>query len=305
MPEKEDPMKRTPTRRIVMTALLAAPLAAAPFSASPVAAQEAAQEADFETTEIADGVYRFRWRFHNSFFVVTPDGVVAFDPISPEAAAHYAAEIRRVAPGAPLHALVYSHDHADHISGAPALFAELGEAPIIAQENALAKILAASDPDRTPPDSTFSDRSEVSVGGQRIELHYLGKSHSDNMVVAFLPGPKIAFAVDFVSHESVGYRDLPDWHYPEMYEAMERLQGIPYEKIVFGHGPVGDRSSVDGQIRYYEDLRAAVETAIDSGATKEEAVATVQLPEYAGWRGYDNWFPMNVGKMYDWLTAED
>ncbi len=31
-----------------------------------------AQEPEFETTEIADGVYRFRFQMHNSLFVVAP-----------------------------------------------------------------------------------------------------------------------------------------------------------------------------------------------------------------------------------------
>ncbi|MFQ5891008.1 MAG: MBL fold metallo-hydrolase [Gemmatimonadota bacterium] len=263
-----------------------------------------AQQPEFETTRIADGVYRFRYRFHNSLFVVTPEGVIAFDPISPEAASHYAAEIRRLAPGNELHDLVYSHDHADHISGAPTLFRELQEVPIIAHENAYPKLAAANDPNRPPPDITFTEKAVLRLGGQTVELHYLGKSHSDNMLVAYLPGPKIVFAVDFVSHQAVGYRDLPDWHYPEMYDAIERLQEIPYERIVFGHGPPGDRSSIEGQLRYYRELREAVREAIEAGASKEEAMERVSLPRYRQWRGYDDWFRMNVGKMYEWLSAE-
>ena len=112
------------------------------------------------------------------------------------------------------------------------------------------------------------------LGGQVIELHYLGPSHSDNMLVAFLPEQRIAFAVDFVAHEAVGYRNLNNWFYPDFYDAMRRLQEIQYETIVFGHGVVGDRASVDGVIRYYEDLRDAVQAAIDAGMTKEEAINT-------------------------------
>jgi glyoxylase-like metal-dependent hydrolase (beta-lactamase superfamily II) len=271
------------------------------LATTPALAQDQPQ---YETTEIADGVYRFRWEAHNTLFVVTPEGVLAFDPISPEAAVVYAAEIKRVSGGKPLHGLIYSHDHADHVSGAPALFAELREVPVIAHENAYAKIAAADDPDRPPPDITFTEKAVLRLGGQVIELYYLGPSHSDNMLVAFLPGPRVAFAVDFVGHNSVGYRDLPDWHYPEMYNAMRRLQEIPYETIVFGHGVVGDRASIDGQIRYYEELRDAVQEAIDQGMTKEEAMEGVRLPQYAEWRGYDDWFPLNVGTMYEWLTEE-
>ena len=271
--------------------------------ATPASAQEEENAPQFETTEVADGVYLYRYMFHNSLFVVTPDGVIAFDPQSPEAASHYAAEIQRIAPGASLLALVYSHDHADHISGAPTLFAALGKAPIIAHDNAYAKLIAAEDAARPVPDITLTEKGVVRMGGRTIELHYLGKAHSDNMLVAYLPDARLAFAVDFVSHDAVGYRTLGDWHYPELYGTMERLQEIPYETIVFGHGPGGDRSSVDRQLQYYGDLRDAVQAAIDAGASKEQAVEQVDLEQYHGWPSYDNWFSMNVDKMYDWLSA--
>lgn len=260
-----------------------------------------AQQPDFETTEIADGVYQFRYQFHNSLFVVGPEGVIAFDPISSEAAVHYAAEIQRIAPGKRFLGLVYSHDHADHISGAPTLFRALGDSPIVAHENAYAKIAAANDSARPLPDITVTENAVLRLGGGEIELHYLGKSHSDNMLVAYLPASKIAFAVDFVSDDAVGYRNLPDWYYPELYEAIQRLQEIPFETIVFGHGPVGDRSSIDRQLKYYEDLRNAVKAALDSGASKEQVVENLDLGHYADWRGYGDWFSMNVEKMYDWL----
>jgi glyoxylase-like metal-dependent hydrolase (beta-lactamase superfamily II) len=263
-----------------------------------------AQEPDFETTEIADGVYRFRYEFHNTLFVVAPNGVIAFDPISPEAATRYAAEVQRLAPGKPLLGLVYSHDHADHISGGPTLFRALGEGPIIAHENSYAKLAAASDPARPVPDITVAERAVLRLGGRVIELRYLGKSHSDNMLVAYLPDVRVAFAVDFVGHDAVGYRDLPDWYYPELYEAIQRLQAIPFETIVFGHGPVGDRSSIDRQLEYYRELRDAVQEQVEAGASKSETVERVRLPQYADWRGYDNWFSMNVDKMYDWLSSD-
>ncbi|MFQ5530809.1 MAG: MBL fold metallo-hydrolase [Gemmatimonadota bacterium] len=272
--------------------------------ASPAASQEPADAPPaFETTEVADGVYLFRHMFHNSLFVVTPDGVIAFDPQSPDAAEHYAAEIQRVAPGKTLLALVYSHDHADHISGGPTLFAALGEAPIIAHDNAYAKLVAAEDAARPIPDITLTEKAVLRMGGRTIELHYLGKAHSDNMLVAFLPDARLAFAVDFVSHDGVGYRTLGDWHYPELYGTMERLQQIPFETIVFGHGPAGDRSSIDRQLQYYRDLRDAVQASIDAGASKEEAIEQVDLEQYHDWRAYGEWFSMNVDKMYDWLSA--
>ncbi|MXX77708.1 MAG: MBL fold metallo-hydrolase, partial [Gemmatimonadales bacterium] len=109
----------------------------------------------FETTEVAGGVYQFRWGGHNGLFVVTSEGGFAFDPISVEAAATYAEEIRRVAPGAELAAIVYSHNHADHATGAEVLREAFGaDVPIYAHRNADAPLREAANPDLPPPTDT-------------------------------------------------------------------------------------------------------------------------------------------------------
>lgn len=273
-------------------------------SCSALAAPAGAQ--DFETTEVAEGVYQFRFIGHNGFFVVTSAGVVAFDPISVEAASLYADEIRRVAPGAPLVAIVYSHSDADHATGASALTSAMGQTgvPIIAHEAAVAPISERGSPDQPVPTVTFADRMAFEVGGRRIELHYLGRSHTDNLIVGFVPDVGVAFAVDFVSHDRVGYQELPGWYFPDFFEALSGLLAIPFEAVVFGHGPVGDRASIHRQIAYYDHLASAVRAAVDQGLTEDEAAARIRLPEYDYFGQYDAWFPLNVRAVYRWLRAE-
>jgi glyoxylase-like metal-dependent hydrolase (beta-lactamase superfamily II) len=78
-----------------------------------------AQAPPFETKKITDTTYVFRYQFHQSMFVVTPDGVIATDPIGylrPQAVTTYVDEIRKVTP-APIRWVVYSHHHYDHIDG--------------------------------------------------------------------------------------------------------------------------------------------------------------------------------------------
>lgn len=284
----------TPPRAVLATLILAT-ACATPEPATEEAADGA--DLDYETTEVADGVFRFRWIGHNTLFVVTDEGVVAFDPISVEAAAVYADEIRAHAPGAELAAIVYSHRDADHATGAAALRDALGTAaPIYAHANALDPLVAAADPDLPPPDITFEDR--LDLAGGEIQLHYLGRSHSDDMAVAYLPGPRTAFAVDFVSADRFGYRDLATFYFPDMHDAIAGLLEIPFETIVFGHGPSGDRATIERQARYYRDLEAAVREAIDAGASEDEAAAGILLEDYDGWERYEEWRELNVRGMY-------
>jgi glyoxylase-like metal-dependent hydrolase (beta-lactamase superfamily II) len=259
----------------------------------------------FETTRVAEGVYQFRWQNHNALFITTPAGVVAVDPIGVDAARQLGLEIKRTAPGARLVALVYSHSDADHATGAPALFAEMGQqdVPIIAHENAVAPIRERASADQPLPTMTFSERLTLTPGGRRIELHYVGKSHTDNMIVPFIPDVGVAFAVDFLSNDRVGFQALPGWHFPDFFDAISRTLSIPFQTIVFGHGRPGDRATVQRQIAYYDDLTAAVRRARAEGLTEDQAAERVRLPAYAAWEQYDAWFPMNVRAVYQWLAG--
>jgi len=295
---------RIPTRALLPAAALALAVPLACAAPADDSAADPDQGIEVSHTEVAEGVYQFNAGSHNAFFVDTDGGVVAFDPISLEAATGLAIAIRSAAPEKPLAAIVYSHSDADHATGAPMLRQAFGgDVPIIAQENAFPIITAGGNPDLPPPDLTFSDNLTLRFGGRAIELHYLGPSHTDNLLVALVPDAGVLFAVDFVSNDRVGYRDLPGWHFDDLYVALDRPMEIPFETVVFGHGAVGDRGTIERQLAYYADLRDAVQAAVDEGLSEEEAVAQVRLDDYAHWGQYEAWFPMNVGAVYRWLAG--
>jgi len=230
--------------------------------------------------------------------------VLAVDPISVEAAAQYAAEIRKVAPSAPLLAIVYSHEDADHATGAPALMSAMGvSVPIIAQRNAVPNLARAASPDLPVPTVTYQEFMSLTLGGRVIELHYLGANHSDNSTVVYVPDVNVAFAVDFVSNDRVGFQELPGWRFPDVFASVPRLLELDFEVIVFGHGPAGDRNTIHRQIRYYDALRAEVRRAVDAGWSEDRAAAQVRLPEYEDWGQYDAWFPLNVRGVYRWMSG--
>lgn len=281
--------------RIAMAVATGAVLATAPLSAQD----------DYETTRIAEGVYQFRWVGHNGMFVTTDAGVVAFDPINVEAARAFASEIQRIAPGSPLVSIVYSHSDADHSTGANVLMDAMGQqgVPIIAHENASAPIRARGSSDQPEPTVTFKDKLSFEVGGRWIELYYLGPSHTDNITVPFIPDVGVAFSVDFVSLDRIGYQELPGWQFPEFFDAVSGLLGIAFETMVFGHGPPGDRAAIHRQIAYYDDLSTAVREAVADGLSEDQAARRIRLDQYADWDRYEDWFPMTVRAVYRWVAG--
>jgi glyoxylase-like metal-dependent hydrolase (beta-lactamase superfamily II) len=123
------------------------------------------------------------------------------------------------------------------------------------------------------------------------------------MLVAFIPDAAVAFAVDFVANDRMGYQDLPGWYFPDFFAAVSGLLTIPFETIVYGHGPSGDRASVQRQIAYYDDLTFAVRDAVARGWSENQAAGEIRLPAYEAWDQYDSWFPMNVRAVYRWVAG--
>ena len=43
----------------------------------------------------------------------------------------------------------------------------------------------------------------IELGGKTVELRYLGKNHSDNMIVMNFPAERTLYAVDFIPVKTV------------------------------------------------------------------------------------------------------
>ena len=157
----------TITRRAVLTGGLG--LALLPLRPRLASAQAATPVR--EITPIAGPLHRFRNNFHYSVLVATSDGVIATDPINADAARWLKAEVAQRF-GKPIRYVIYSHDHADHISGGEVL---TDTAQVVAHENARRTIVAEMRPTAVPQ-VTFSDRMVLELGGSTVELLYVGRT---------------------------------------------------------------------------------------------------------------------------------
>lgn len=252
----------------------------------------------FATTKVAENVYLFRYQFHQAMFIVTPEGVIATDPIAylrPQAAKAYLEEIRKITQ-APIRYLVYSHHHYDHISGGWP-FKEAG-ATVVAHRNARTRLLELGNPDIPLPDVVVDDFYAIELGGVRLELHYTGRNHSDNSLLMLLPREKLAFTVDFVSFGSVLFRDLPDGFIPDWFASLERVLQLDWDRMIAGHpipgGRLGTKDDVRAQLAYMTDLSQAVREAAAQGKCWDAAMKEMKLPKYETLANYANFLPMNI-----------
>ena len=206
---------------------LAAMIAASGARAQTAPPAPPAQPPPFATTKVpgTENVYVFRYQGYQAMFVVTPAGVIATDPIGyqrPQAVTTYIDEIRKVTK-APIKYLVYSHHHYDHIAGG-APFKAAG-ATVVAHRNAKTHLDRLRMPDVVPVDEVVGDDGRViELGGMRVELHYVGRNHSDNSLVLLLPRQRILFTVDFIPIETLHWRDMPDSFLPDWFDSSDAVR---------------------------------------------------------------------------------
>ncbi|MFO1284231.1 MAG: MBL fold metallo-hydrolase [Burkholderiales bacterium] len=283
-----------------------APAAPAAAPAAPAAAPTPAAPPPYATTKITDNVYVFRAGGHQAMFVVTPEGVIATDPIAlinPQASTVYLQEIRKVT-SAPIKYVVYSHHHYDHIAGGKP-FKDAG-AVFVSHRNAHKRLAALQDPAVVIPDMIVEDGgSTIQLGGVRVDLLYVGPNHSDNSLVMLLPRERILFAVDWIPIGAILFRDLPDGYIPDWFAGLERVLAIDWDRMIPGHPAPGGRLGTKDDVRalrdYMSDVsKAARQLAADGKCLNDDAMAAVKLPKYEGWGGYSLFLRGNVERFCEY-----
>ncbi len=252
-----------------------------------------AQDAKRSITKIAGDLYRFQNNFHYSVFLVTPEGVIATDPINAKAAAWLEAEIAKRF-GQEIKYVIYSHDHADHIAGGE-VFADT--AVVVAHDNAKATIIGEKRPTAVP-DITFSDTMTLTLGGKTVELTYVGRSHSNNMIVMRFPEARALFTVDFITVKRLPYRDLSDAYFPDWIKAIRKVEAMDFDILVPGHGAVGVKADAADHRAYLEDLYNGVLAGARAGRSVDQMKAEITLEAYAAWGQHEAWRPLNIEGMY-------
>ena len=253
-----------------------------------------AQDAKRSITQIKGDLYRFQNNFHYSVFYVTPDGVIATDPINAEAATWLKAEIKKRF-DKPIKYVVYSHDHRDHIAGGEVFAAD---GAVVISHRKAKKVIKGEKRPTAVPNITFKRKLDLELGGKLVELRYMGKNHSNNMIVMRFPAEGVLFAVDFIPVKTVAFKNLPDAYLPQWIRSLKRVEDMEFDILAPGHGALGTKADVTLFRNYMTDLYDQVLAAARAGKSLEETKATVDLSKYKDMAMFDKWGPLNIEGAY-------
>lgn len=231
------------------------------------------QSAFAELTKIADNVYSYVGQKDgspahsfaaNAGIVIGTDSVLVVDTlISAKEGARFLADIRKVT-SKPIKYVVNTHTHLDHAFG-NCVFAKLG-ATVISHsadrtsmkkgaEGTLQNIgnygLKPEDMAGTAivlPTLTFSDRMQIDLGDESVELIRTAPSHTEGSLVVYLPAKKLLFAGDILFtdfHPFMADGDLSGWT-----ATIDSLLTMNIDKIIPGHGPLSTKKDLKEMKEY-------------------------------------------------------
>jgi glyoxylase-like metal-dependent hydrolase (beta-lactamase superfamily II) len=268
---------------------------AQPAAPAAPAAQPARPPIETRKVDGTENVYVFRNGNHQAMFIVTPEGVIATDPVAygrPTGGQQYVDEIKKVT-NQPIRYLIYSHHHFDHIAGGKA-FKDAG-ATVVAHKRAKERLAQIQDPHTVIPDETVDDKRTITLGGTTLELSYHGLNHSDSTLVMRLPREKIVFIVDTIPVGAVPGRGFIDIYPLETEAFIKQVLAMDWERMIPGHpgpgGRLGTKKDAEDQLALMQEASAAIKKEAQAGKCWDTVEKEFKLPKYEGWPGYANGLP--------------
>ena len=260
--------------------------------------------------EIIPGHYMFNSGDLNSGIIVTSEGLVVFDALDSEAVARTQREAIANTIRQPVRFLVSSAYHNPFSKG------NIGYADAwkIGHENYRTDLVRQMEQDKASPEEqkarlpnqTFRDRMTLYLGGKEIQILYLGRAHTRGDSIVYVPQDKIAYLSEVFSAGQflfMGSGYGVDW-----LKTVEAALALGADIYVPGHAtlPADPKQSREEFTRYRQmlaDVRDTVAQAVARGVTEEQAIATIQWPQYEKLRGYETQRPTAIRRLYRQLTG--
>ena len=311
-----------------------------------------------ELSELADGLAIVE-SFSHCVALATEEGLVCFDVSGARTGPAVVAALRAW-DRSPVHSIVYTHGHVDHVGGSPAVAADAAAsghpAPqVVGHEAVAARFdryeatngfnvlinsrqfggisqkaglgIGGEDARFLPegalrPTRSFVTDDELTIGGERIELHH-ARGETDDHLWAWLPERRWLFAGDFLiwNFPNAGNPQKVQRYPLEWATALRAMAATRPELFVPAHGlPIADADRIeqvlDRVATVLERLVADVLDAMNAGATLDDVVHGVKVqpealalpylrpfydePEFVVhnvWRQYGGWWDGDFSRL--------
>jgi cyclase len=270
----------------------------------------AQQPAQGVLRQIIPGHYVYSTTTFNSGVIVTSEGVVVLDALASDAVARTARETIAKTTGQPVRVLVSSTHHNQYSKGNTAY----ADAIRIGHENYRMDLLAlmqrekisAEEQQARLPAVTFRDHLTLHLGGKEIQILHVGRAHTRGDSIIFVPQDRIVYSSELLFVNQFLF--INDGYGLDWLKALDAVEALGADIFIAGHGPIpADPRATREDLRRFRqmliDVRDAVQREIARGTSEDQAVATLQWPQYAKLQGYDAQRETAVRRLYRQLTG--
>jgi len=273
-------------------------------------ATEAQQTGKLE--QIIPGHYIYSSGARISGVIATSEGVAVLDSLSNEAMAKHERQLIANTIRQPVRYLISSTFHGNYANGNIAY----QDAIRIGHENYKTDLIDQMKMDNMPaaqqaamlPHLTFRDRMTITLGGKEIQILYIGRGHTRGDSIVFVPQDRIVYLSELFFD---GRFPFMNDGYVDWINTLDIALKLDADIFVPGQGPTtmasNPRASRDALVRARQVLvnfRDAIQQEIARGATEDQAVAAVLLPQYRDMVGYDQQRAVLVRRMYQGLKGQ-
>jgi cyclase len=133
----------------------------------------------------------------------------------------------------------------------------------------------------TPPTTLIDTDTQIDLGGVRVDVLYVGPSHTAGDVVVYVPDEGVLFTGDILFNECtpIGWEGT----FANWIAALRRLEDLAPAVVVPGHGPLTDADGLRGLREYLEFIHREAREHFDVGHSTLQAAKAIDLGAYASW----------------------
>ena len=249
-----------------------------------VVAQNDMSQVEIKTEKLSDHVWVLHGAGGNIGLCSGDDGALLVDDQYAPLSARILAAVKQ-ANDQPLHWVVNTHWHGDHVGGNENMVA--AGATLIAHDRVRQRMVEGQNnkffsrkvepaPARALPLITFNDSTTLHVNGEDVTAFHVAPAHTDGDVIVWFPRSNVVHMGDTFFSATYPIIDLESGgSINGLIAASERvLKRIGDDtRVIPGHGPTSDKAGLQ---RYHDMLvgvRAAVVKLVKQGKTLDQTVA--------------------------------
>lgn len=246
--------------------------------------QQPALPLDAVAVAVPEGLHVITGPNGNVAARVTPDGVILVGDMFER---DHAEIMRRVGEltTQPVRYVLVTHHHGDHMGGNVPMSRR---ARIIAHENARATMVAGEQAE--PPSVVFTKQTSVFLGEIEVQMHYLGRGHTDGDAIIVFPdlatihtGDLFVAGTPFIDYENGG--SSAGW-----IGVLDGILALDFDTVIPGHGPVMTKADVQTFRDRFVTLRRRMTQLIRQGVPTETVATRLQTDDLE--------WPLDMGGLF-------